>query len=504
MIWGSRYSPIAVSRAEWPVGPVTREPLADRDAVLLGELLLDQRGAGAQALELVVGAVEPAEAVDVAQGERLDAVDHVCEVADGAAVDLDLVDVLRRGRGHGRQVLDAVACRARDRRVGVAGHHQVDGVALDRAGQRVLEARRKDGDEHHQAQPHHQRRRRDRGARRVAGRVLARELAGRVPGAFERPADDGGERPHDVAGHRATPMNTSSDPAPIAVGAAAAPPPSRPCSSRAIPSAPTSPTAAWRRRLGGVASAPASSRNAATGATRVARTAGTSAASSVTPMPTPSPIAMVRGASSMAPRGMPIPAASNSAPSRRLEPRPVSSPATDARTPRSSASAATPARTWPRVAPSERSRANSRRRCATVIENVLKMMNAPTSSAAQEREQRRLEERPDAVVDLLRRLGGRLRAGLDLDPRRKARAQIAHERFGVTSAADATIPETLPSRRFQACTSASGATIIVAPPIEATLPKSAMPTRRTGRIRCAWSRPRGRRPPGARPRRACG
>ena len=36
----------------------------------------------------------------------------------------------------------------------------------------------------------------------------------------------------------------------------------------------------------------------------------------------------------------------------------------------------------PRVAPSVRSRANSRVRSATVIVNVLKMMNAPTSSAA--------------------------------------------------------------------------------------------------------------------------
>ena len=37
--------------------------------------------------------------------------------------------------------------------------------------------------------------------------------------------------------------------------------------------------------------------------------------------------------------------------------------------------------TWPREAPSVRSSANSRMRCATVIENVLKMMNAPTNSA---------------------------------------------------------------------------------------------------------------------------
>ena len=52
------------------------------------------------------------------------------------------------------------------------------------------------------------------------------------------------------------------------------------------------------------------------------------------------------------------------------------------RAPRTSASPATAATIWRRVAPSARSSANSRVRCATVIEKVLKMMNAPTSSAA--------------------------------------------------------------------------------------------------------------------------
>ena len=38
-------------------------------------------------------------------------------------------------------------------------------------------------------------------------------------------------------------------------------------------------------------------------------------------------------------------------------------------------------RIWRREAPIVRSVANSRVRCATVIENVLKMTNAPTKSA---------------------------------------------------------------------------------------------------------------------------
>ena len=50
--------------------------------------------------------------------------------------------------------------------------------------------------------------------------------------------------------------------------------------------------------------------------------------------------------------------------------------------------------------------------------------------------------------------------------RRRATSSV-----GVTpGAAEATMLETLPSSRYQACTSAIGATMIVAPPIEATLP----------------------------------
>ena len=58
--------------------------------------------------------------------------------------------------------------------------------------------------------------------------------------------------------------------------------------------------------------------------------------------------------------------------------------------------------TWRREAPSARSSANSRRRCATVIEKALKMMKAPTSTATPpKREQAGVEERADGVADLL-------------------------------------------------------------------------------------------------------
>ncbi len=63
-------------------------------------------------------------------------------------------------------------------------------------------------------------------------------------------------------------------------------------------------------------------------------------------------------------------------------PIPATSPMIDAVTPTASASPSTLRSTWRRIAPSVRSIANSRMRWATVIEKVLKMTNAPTSTAA--------------------------------------------------------------------------------------------------------------------------
>ena len=56
-------------------------------------------------------------------------------------------------------------------------------------------------------------------------------------------------------------------------------------------------------------------------------------------------------------------------------------PSSDANTPIARASVATLTSTWRRDAPRARTMANSRRRCATVIEKALKMMKAPTSTA---------------------------------------------------------------------------------------------------------------------------
>ena len=99
---------------------------------------------------------------------------------------------------------------------------------------------------------------------------------------------------------------------------------------------------------------------------------------------------------------------SASIPSARSTPRPR--PTSDARSPMTSDSRITDPSICRRDAPIVRSVANSRVRCATVIENVLKMTNAPTKRAiAREREQEVAEDRRELVdlVDCVRGLGGR-------------------------------------------------------------------------------------------------
>ena len=252
----------------------------------------------------------------------------------------------------------------------------------------------------------------------------------------------------------------------------AGPPPTSPWSRSASPARPTIPVTTWRRRLRGGASFSVSSRIAATGGTLVARTAGMRAATSVTPMPTDRPTTIVRVASCMPPRGIPHPAASKSAPSPRAKPRPHSSPRTDAVTPRTKASAATAKSTWRRVAPMERISANSRLRWATEIEKVLKMMKAPTRSAAPEKASSAgVRKLPMLSLACLASSAAVCSPVLISRLRGRAWRRRATSSVGVTpGAAAATARETLPSRRYQAWTSAIGATISVAPPIEATLP----------------------------------
>ena len=152
---------------------------------------------------------------------------------------------------------------------------------------------------------------------------------------------------------------------------------------------------AKRERREGSIRAPSSSASA--GGIRVARTAGPMAASSVTRC-------RRRARRRRAGRQREVggrdtrPAAWKRAPIAR-EPRPPSSPA-GRRSRRSRGPRRHRAQHLPRVAPSVRSEANSRVRSATEIEKVLKMMKAPTRSAAPgEGEQRRAEEGVDRAGD---------------------------------------------------------------------------------------------------------
>ena len=119
------------------------------------------------------------------------------------------------------------------------------------------------------------------------------------------------------------------------------------------------------------------SRTAAIGGTRVARSAGMMLASSVITVPSASETRTVRSANTSPASGRSPPSAVNSLAS----PNPANSPTTEASSPITRPSITTERMTCLREAPSVRSVANSRVRCATVIDRVLKITNAPTNSA---------------------------------------------------------------------------------------------------------------------------
>jgi hypothetical protein len=134
-------------------------------------------------------------------------------------------------------------------------------------------------------------------------------------------------------------------------------------------------------RASGDAGSVAPSRTAAIGGTRVARSAGSSPATSVITTPTAMLTTTVRVVSTAPLSGMLSSAAATSAARPLSRPIPSRSPATEPTTPMTADSTATELRTWRRDAPSMRRVASSRMRCAIVIESVLKMTKAPTKSA---------------------------------------------------------------------------------------------------------------------------
>ena len=81
-------------------------------------------------------------------------------------------------------------------------------------------------------------------------------------------------------------------------------------------------------------------------------------------------------------------------------PRPSTSPITEASRPITRPSSTTERMTCLREAPSVRSVANSRVRWATVIDRVLKITNAPTSSAMPREAEQELADHAHALVDL--------------------------------------------------------------------------------------------------------
>ena len=159
------------------------------------------------------------------------------------------------------------------------------------------------------------------------------------------------------------------------------------------------------------------SRTAAIGGTRVARRAGRTLAISVTIVPTRSETITVRVAKTVWPCGRSIPKVTKSLFSTLASPSPRNSPRTEPRTPITKASITTDQSTWRRDAPSVRSVANSRMRCAIVIESVFAITKAPTNSAMPAKASRMYWKKDDEAQVLL--------VLLDLRVRRRARSRSA-------------------------------------------------------------------------------
>ncbi len=186
-----------------------------------------------------------------------------------------------------------------------------------------------------------------------------------------------------VLASMATPTNRAAAPTPIASSRCVldSEPTNRPISisASAAPIVNIATCGPKRAKRPGGSSAP--SRTAAIGGTRVARRAGRSAASIVITTPTSSETTIVRVANTVAACGRSIPKETNSALRPFASPSPRKSPTTEASRPSRNASSSTERSTCRRVAPSVRSVASSRVRCAIVIDSVFAITKLPTNSA---------------------------------------------------------------------------------------------------------------------------
>ncbi len=157
-------------------------------------------------------------------------------------------------------------------------------------------------------------------------------------------------------------------------------------------------------------------------------------------------------------------------------------PSSDAMTPTTNASRSTDSRIWRRPAPSARSRPFSRVRWATVIENVLKIMKAPTSRAT--RANTSMKVRKNAIPS-------RAMSCVSFVTTAPVTASVP---FGMTfataavtccwlvpGAATMEMVSNLPGSATSFWATVAGNSVTVAPPGLSTVPNFAMPLTRTVR-----------------------
>ena len=132
---------------------------------------------------------------------------------------------------------------------------------------------------------------------------------------------------------------------------------------------------------------------------RTARRAGLMAATTVTPTPTTRQTTTVRASKTSGPDGRVTPKPLSSASSPMAASTPSPRPISDDTSPTMAASPSTDRNTCRRLAPTMRSSASSRVRWPTMIENVFKMVKAPTNSAMKAKTRSAVEKKPSALVD---------------------------------------------------------------------------------------------------------
>lgn len=177
----------------------------------------------------------------------------------------------------------------------------------------------------------------------------------------------------------ATPMKANSTPPRIVTSVLSPALPPSPRKSSTAPTAVTSPPATVIFVSG--RSGVATSCMAAIGGMREARSAGSSAATTVITMPTANAL-ITALAGTPSPARVRSPARfPNAHASSAPMPMPAARPSTEAIRPTATASSTTELTICRRPAPMARMSASSRVRCATMIENVLRIRNVPTSSA---------------------------------------------------------------------------------------------------------------------------